>query len=37
MKPTTSGERLGHLKDYALGCVFGSFVFAGVLIGGIAL
>lgn len=37
MKPTTSGECMSRLKDYALGCVFGAFVFAGVLIGGIAL
>ena len=37
MKPSTSGGRMNHLKDYALGCVFGSAVFAGVLIGGIAL
>lgn len=37
MKPITSGERMICLKDYALGCVFGSFVFAGILIGGIAL
>lgn len=37
MKPTTSGERIIRLKEYALGCVFGTFVFAGILIGGIAL
>lgn len=37
MQPTTSGERMSRLKDYALGCVFGSFVFAGILIGGFAL
>ena len=37
MKPITSGERMSRLKDYALGCVFGLAVFAGILIGGIAL
>lgn len=37
MKPITSGERMSRLKDYALGCVFGLAVFAGILIGGVAL
>ena len=37
MKPITSGERKSRHKDYALGCDFGLAVFAGILIGGIAL